>query len=530
MGKLRSGHLLEELSPYLMISALSFAVYFKCLFYGITKIDDDILIAANLPFLQKFSNILQVFTTDAFYQVKSIDLYRPLQSLSFIIDMHLGLNPTFAVHMTNILLHQLTCIVFYKLLLLLEFRPLVALTGALIYSVHYLFVSTVAWIPARGDLLLALFTCLTVITFIRFIDCACWRTCGAHLLCFSLALFSKETAVLIPLLLMVYVWAFKKKDVIQIRNLILPVCYAAQSLIYFVIKAVSVSPLKGVTGIIPFFKNIRTFPETVAKFFIPINISTLPAYKLSSTVTGLLIIAGLLLIHICLWKKLDCRPFFYFSWFVLFIIPGMVYYPSFYQFCYEHVEHRTYLVCCGLLMLMLNLLQLFELDKTRYFSICIAVLICYLTVPNLLLSENYRNPTNFSLRAIRTNPDSALAYSTYGAELYMLGRLEESLDNFNRALSIYDRYLHALHYRARVYVQRGLLQEALADLDTLIATDPSYDANDYYLRAQVKVVLSDYAGAGSDYAAVLRLDPGHCGANKGLQELQKRVTVKRPML
>lgn len=508
---------------YLLLVVICFAVYFKCLFYGITKSDDEVMIAASLPFLKDFSNVFKVFTTDAFYHVKSIDLYRPLQSLSYIIDMQWGLNPTFAVHLTNLLLHLGTCIAGYHLLLLLKFRQKLALFGALVYAVHYLFAAAVAWIPARGDLLLALFVLLTLITFIRLLEKGGWKSYLLHLLFFTLALFSKETAVLLPLLLMIYLWAFDKLHMVTKRRLLLPVYYVAALTFYFTLKAMAVSPPKGVTGIIPFLKNIRYLPETVAKFFIPVNISTMPEFKLSATLAGLLIIAVLVVIHVYLRKHLGRPALFYLAWFLLFITPGMAYYPNFYSFCYEHIDHRAYLVCFGLLMLLLNLLQIAELDRVRHFRVSVAILIGYLAITNLILSGSYRNPTEFALKAIRTNPSSALAYANYGTELYLQGKFDDAFINLNSSVKICGQFLPALHYRARIFRQQGLDKEALADLDTLLSSDPDYDADDYELRALITIEMKNYDVAIRDYRSALRLNPQHAAARKGLKELERTV-------
>src|SRR5689334_18055715 len=107
---------------YLSIVTLCIAVYFKCLFFGITNSDDEVLIVGNLPFLHDLSNICRVFTTDAFYLVKSIDLYRPLQSLTYILDAQWGGDTVFFVHLTNVALHILSCLTAYHLLMRLEFR------------------------------------------------------------------------------------------------------------------------------------------------------------------------------------------------------------------------------------------------------------------------------------------------------------------------------------------------------------------------------------------------------------------------
>jgi len=215
----------KNIGIYLSLIAVSVAIYGKTLFYGISGSDDDVMLVANLPFLQDFTNIFKVFTTDAFYQIKSIDLYRPLQSATFILDAQWGLDPVMVAHFTNLILHILTCLTLFWLLKLLEFREKIAFLGALVYAVHYLFMSAVAWLPARGDLLLVLFAFLSLATFIRIFTVGGWQSYVLHGIFFTLAIFSKESAVVLPLLLALYLWAYGKRAVLRRGHLCLPLFY-----------------------------------------------------------------------------------------------------------------------------------------------------------------------------------------------------------------------------------------------------------------------------------------------------------------
>jgi len=78
----------------------------------------------------------------------------------------------------------------------------------------------------------------------------------------------------------------------------------------------------------------------------------------------------------------------------------------------------------------------------------------------------------------------------------------------------------ALHYRARIFVNRGMYREALADLDNIFSVDPEYDATDYLLRGMIKAELQDYAGAEADYATALRLDSGLVDARVAIGRLR----------
>jgi tetratricopeptide (TPR) repeat protein len=497
------------------------AIHFKSLFYGITNADDEVLIVGNIPFLQHLPNILRVFTTDAFYQVKSIDLYRPFQSATFILDAQWGSNTVFNVHLTNLLLHVVSCLTVYHLLLRLEFRQRLALTGALVYAVHYNFMTAVAWIPARGDLLLGLCTFLAMLTLIKSLGNEGWSNILFHLFFFTLALFSKESAVVLPVLFATYLWTYGKSQFLHRKHIVLPVYYLAMGSLYWVMKGTAVIVSSNARGGIPFIKNLWTLPETVAKFYLPVNISTLPAYKLSATLTGVAIITALFVLLLCFRQRLQLRALFSPVWFFLFILPGMTYYPNFYSFTNDHIDHRSYVICFGLLMFSLNLVQLAALDTKKYFALAVIILLVYLTSLNFYFSKSYKNPAEFAMQAIRMGSNSSLAYSNYGIEKFKQGEDLEALRYLNASLRICDKYMPALHYRARIFRARGMNSAALADLDNIFSVDPKYDAADYALRGLIMVDMKAYDNAKGDFLTALRLDPNQADAASGLQELLK---------
>lgn len=385
----------------------------------------------------------------------------------------------------------------------------------------------VAWLPARGDLLLALFALLTLASFIKVIASGGWRNYLAHGIFFTLAIFSKESAVVLPLLLGLYLWAYGKTAALRRAHLCLPLFYLAVEAFFFRLKSLSVVLYNGDIGVVPLLKNMRTLPETVAKFHLPLNISTLPAYKPGATGAGILIISALTAVYLLFRERFDRRVSFYCGWLLLFMVPGMLYYPVFYYFAYEHVDHRAYTSCFGLLLLILNAVQVFELDKKRYFAAACLLLLLYLAALNSHFSENYRNPANFGLRAIMTNPRSAYGYAIYGTELYLAGKDDEALANLNRSIRIFRKNTPALHTRVLIYRKRGMNREALADLDTIIAMHPESDAEDYLQRARTRIDLEDYDGAARDYGVALKLRPGDEEAAKGLHELKRTASGNR---
>lgn len=136
--------------------------------------------------------------------------YGPIQGLTYIIDYTLGNGSALPFHLTNLLIHLLTCVSLFYLLKILNFERVVSFLLTVLFAVHPIFNQTIAWIPSRGDLLIGLFGVLSVITFLRYFEAVRntgakesgkkWLWLIAHSFAFWMTDFSKETAILFPLL------------------------------------------------------------------------------------------------------------------------------------------------------------------------------------------------------------------------------------------------------------------------------------------------------------------------------------------
>ena len=157
----------------------------------------------------------EIFSHDFFAhsddQVK-YGYYRPLVTLSYLLDMTLwGVDPA-GFHATNLMLHLACCLLVFALgrVLLPESRagPLAA---ALIFAVHPVHTESVAWIAGRTDLLATLLFLLAWLVHERAAARSPdeagrrWRI-GLALALFFLALLAKEMAATLPLILFLVAW------------------------------------------------------------------------------------------------------------------------------------------------------------------------------------------------------------------------------------------------------------------------------------------------------------------------------------
>ena len=195
-----------------IIFCASFLLYAKTIGFDFSYFDDDLIIEDNSAFFEGSIDIKKIFTTDAFLSEAGM-LYRPLQTLSYAIDTQLagGINPNM-YHFTNVLLFTLLVCSLFFLFRRFNIPDKISFIGTLLFAVHPMFTVSVSWIPARGDLLLALFSILSILFFIDFIRQQKYYQLVFSSLFFLLALFSKETAAFLPFLFLMYFFCFLKNQ------------------------------------------------------------------------------------------------------------------------------------------------------------------------------------------------------------------------------------------------------------------------------------------------------------------------------
>jgi hypothetical protein len=130
--------------------------------------------------------------------------YRPVPQASMLFELLAGGPNPAAMRLTNLLLHAAVICAAFLLAHLMLGSARGANLGTLAFVLTAKAHSTaVLWISARPDLLMTLFTLLAVIAWIRFARVGGGRWLGAAWVCYVLALLCKETAVLLPLLLLI---------------------------------------------------------------------------------------------------------------------------------------------------------------------------------------------------------------------------------------------------------------------------------------------------------------------------------------
>jgi len=171
--------------------------------------DDRALIVDN-PAIRAWANLPGFFTHSfvasfgAGAAAGQHESYRPLVSVTLLLDYKLwGLSP-FGWHLTNLLMHVAATLAVYWTLLALWPASPIALLGGLLFGLHPVHSEAVAFVANRPELVCGFFFVLSAGAFIRFRKGGRSGWLAAALLLFAASLLSKETALVLPLALLAY--------------------------------------------------------------------------------------------------------------------------------------------------------------------------------------------------------------------------------------------------------------------------------------------------------------------------------------
>jgi len=484
-----------SLLPLIIVFFVPVLLYLQTVSFGFIHFDDNDIIVENARFLSKISNVPQAFMTDAFI-TKISPFYRPMQTVSYIIDAQFSTeNHPWMFHLSNIVL--LGCIACVLLLLLKRFLipPRLAFWATLLFCVHPLFVSTVAWIPARGDLLLTFFALLSFLFLIEYLQKNKTSYLIMHLITFIIALFCKETAAILPLLFITYYLSTAISKRIESKQLFAVIMYGIAGLCWFWLRSKAIgnfSDYNSKFGFTTFLSNIPTMLESVSQFFLPFPIAPIPGFSLFKTMTGIVILGVIIFLLFKNWKGSYKVNSFCFIWFLLLMVPPMFYF----QPNIEYLNHRFFLPLIGLLVFLLHIFpkKWLQNGDIKNSKILLVIVVCLGSL-TFINSRSYSNPVTYYDAVILQNPHSAFAYN-------------------NRGL------LKSLHAD-----ELGATQ----DYEKAIAINSDYfDA--YYNNGCAKAKLGDNPGAIENYNKAIALNQKSAGAfnNRGVAKanIGKRLTIK----
>jgi len=457
--------------------------------------------------------------------------YFPLVYTTFRFEYQLwGLNPI-GYHVDNIALHVISSLLLWLILRRLSVPA--AFVAAAVFALHPVNVESVAWITERKNTLMLVFSLLSALFFVEFAlrNQTTRRAVVFYvlsLLCFALSLFSKTTACILPIVLILILWL--KEIPLNTKRLFQVAPYFVMGLAMGLVTMWWEYHHQGVDvvdlGLSPLQRVLiatRAIWFYAAKIFWPVNLAfSYPRWKIDPAdpsqyvwlVACILTAGGLFG-----WRKRLGRGVITAVLFFIVALFPMLGFFQLYTFVYTWVaDHYAYMATIGLITLVaaVGYRLIARLGKSGKVLGPVAGAVLLLTVANLTWRQArlYAEPEIIWRDTLQKNPDSWLAHNNLGLILLTQNKHEEAIFHVTRSLELaqdtavnHPHDIAAAHFNLAL-AYRGLQKydEAIRHLQEALAIDPN-DSEAHYGLADVLESQGRLGEAVTQYNQTLRIAP-----------------------
>jgi protein O-mannosyl-transferase len=493
--------LINNIIVYLLLLVIIPSIlYFRVVNFGFSGLDDG-RIVTNINNVQGSPfNLKEAFTHDAFMGDKGDTFYRPVQTISLMLDAQIGGMEPWIYHLSNLIFHLVTVVALFFFLLKTGIKREISFILSLLFSIHPLFTNAVAWIPARGDILLCLLGLLSFITILEYYKTKKIIYLVIHGIVFLFAVFAKETAILLPVLILSYIYFVQRKTLI-IKDLI-PVSsiWIVSFVIFFSLRfnVIKLNPDTNVFGIIPLLKNLPAIPITFFKFFIPYSLCTMPFFDIPRLIGGIILLS----LFIGLTFKIipgEKRTIIWgVAWFLAFTVPPMFFRTYLAKVGYEYFEYRAYLPIIGILFIMGILVNdlIAKISFRKTIIISILLLLVYSSIA-YYHSGDFADPILFFSSAINCSSHNSMALSERGIAFLNKGDNEAALSDFDSSIKIWPENPLPYFNKGVVYSlsnnhkQAEYFYSQSLKFDTLL-NSRLLNSSPYVKLSKEKLILGEY--------------------------------------
>jgi Tfp pilus assembly protein PilF len=495
-------------SPYLAIVAVVFLVHGPTLVFDFVSLDDDQLVLRDHAFLRDPSNVAQAFRRDVFGT--GTPAYRPFLTLSLMLDAWMGGKAPLVYHVSNVVLHALATIGVFLVLIASGYPRGPSTLASVIFAVHPLLTPAVAWIPGRNDSLLAVFALAAWIAFVRYARSGSWPAYAAHVALFAGALFTKETALALPCLSLVYLGLFARASLRSRRTTFLAAGWLGAIVVWWGLRATALAGSKPAPVTVEALAtNARAVLELLGAIVLPLQLPVYPTFSMRASVTGIVVILGVAAAAWLARPERRTHLVFGATWFIALLMPTLAFRET--PAAFDYLHHRVYLPLVGVTIVALEIVQgrrvpLGAPARARL-AVAVAVVLAGLTIVH---ARQYRDGVTFWSAAVAAAPRSAEARHSLGHVLHMRGDLAGAEAGYRAAIELRpaDPAASPKYYvnLGMVYEAKGIPAEAMRKYEEAIALAPDF-APAHLNLGTIRYREGRLPEAEAEYVRALALDP-----------------------
>jgi tetratricopeptide (TPR) repeat protein len=360
----------------------------------------------------------------------------------------------------------------------------------ILISVHPIFVSSVVWVSARNDTLLVVFLMLSLINLVNYLEQNRFKHLILYTLFFTIALFTKETAIILIPVYMLFIYTFNykitKKQILNSALILLPIIIA-----YFILRHLSVASidiknyLNWQEYVENIFKGIMTY---VDKFISPDYIPTM-LYKIKLATKPIIInIIFLTLLGFLYFKKIIDRKIIIFGvvWFIVCLL------PTFFQLEYAFLTHRLIISSVAIVLilsLIITKVIMYYPKSIKYLISLFVLLVFIFSYLSYIQANKYKDSNIFWVYAYLDAPEYHITCQGLAKQYFYAGNYPKAEELFYKSKKLKNLYDYDLNL-ITVYIAEGNLDEAENRLLRLLEikehlTTLRYLSSIYYFKGDI---------------------------------------------
>ncbi len=407
--------------------------------------------------------------------------YRPLFSLWSMLNYALFGTHAWGWHLMNVLIHMLATWLVFVVCREFTGRKQLALITASLFAVHPVHTESVAWISGITDPIMSVFLLLSFYFYLQFRKTGSIPKLAAMLGTYLLALWSKETALALPLIIIyLELFYFNESESFNqrlVKSAKLIGAFLAPILIFFLMRRVALGTFFLLEELrYPLSVALLTMPLATLKYLalcvVPYGYSYQHYTDFITTVTNLAFLVPLVALALlaCLIVLKGSRVGKFASlWFIVFLLPSLAAIRNFdpeylVQERYLYLPSMGFCLVLGLAIEWLAAQRFFANYKATPVAITAALVLLF-GAAQIRYSLFWQDTLSVFQRCVAVAPTSAAAYSSLSNIYYPMGKPREAEAAVRTALQLDPQLNSAYLNLSYMSKQAGKLDQAIDYLE-----------------------------------------------------------------
>lgn len=525
------------------LAVMTTAIYWQTGEFSFVNFDDNFFVYNNQHVLKglTWENVRWSMTAGIGKKATEwtdADYWRPLSLMSHMLDVSLFGLKAGAHHLMSVALHALTAVLLFLVTRMLTTTFWRSAFVAALFAVHPLHVESVAWVAERKDVLSGLFFVLTLGAHGWFARHAFhW---GRYLLVIGfgvMAMMSKPMLVTLPcVLLLVDFWPLKRLTLTSWKQRVLEKAplFAMSVLTALLTISGGGAANDELWAHLPWYYRtgnaVLSFGTYIWQTFWPVKLVCFYPYPGARLSWGLTALAGLTLIAITTlaWRWRTKQSFVVgWFWYLGTLVPVIGLFRQ--AGDQAHADRYTYLAMIGLSFMIAwpaaEWAGNIRARRIALSSLAATSLLAFMVAAHTQASH-WRNTLALWTHATACHSDDCAAFANLGTALIEVGRQNEAVESYQRALALSPYHVQARMNLGITLLRLGRFDEAEVQLRRTVLDDPqAHDAFDslgvIFLRK------GDLPQAIRHFQAAVNIKPtADAYHNLGIAQMQSGLTTQ----